>query len=287
MHAALFSGHLFGALSWDPQIRGALIVLTGILILPGSVYLLLATNMGGRIGFLLAVAGLSGWIAVMSVIWMVYGIGLKGRDPTWKPLEVVTGDFKVSTVGAVNGFPKGWKRLPPDSAELADAQAAVDKLLVKSTAAPAAGAKSSSVSAAFPPMFSQTTDYLRINGYRKGGDNPLFTIRHHKFYLRHSPHYEVIMVRPVIAQLAPPPFGGAPPKPTVDETKPVTTVVMVRDLGSIRFPPFVIAVSSLLIFGITCNVLHRRDKEIWKAKAAADRADAAPAPAPAPEPAGV
>ncbi|MBA3653545.1 MAG: hypothetical protein H0W70_05060 [Actinobacteria bacterium] len=259
---------VLAGLTWDPQIRGAAIIITAILILPGSVYLLLATNLGARIGFLVAVAGLTGWISVMSIIWMVYGIGLKGREPSWKPREVVTGELSASTVDAVRGFPRGWKLLPGESPELADAQAAVDKLIVKPSGAPTHGASGGSDALAkkFPALFGTTEEYVRIAGYRKGGDNELFKIGHHKFFFRHSPHWEVVQVRPVLKQ---PDLGGTPPPPVADVREPLVSVVMVRDLGSIRFPPFVIALSSLLVFGIVCNVLHRRDQQIWAAQAAA------------------
>ena len=59
------TAQLLAALAWDPQIRGALIVVTAFVILPGSVYLLLATNTGAKLGFLLAAAGFFGWMAVM------------------------------------------------------------------------------------------------------------------------------------------------------------------------------------------------------------------------------
>lgn len=267
---------IVAGLTWDPQIRGAAIVIAAVMILPGSVYLLLATNMGARIGFLLALAGITGWISVMAVIWMVYGIGLKGRDPSWKPREVVTGDISASTVPAVGGFPKGWIHLPDDSPELADAQAAVDKLVVKPTGPAAAEASGTSK---FAPMFSSTADYVRVAGYRKGGDNQLFQWRHHKFFLRHSTHYEVVQIQPALAQ---PDFGGSPPKAVADARQPVTSIVMVRDLGSIRFPPFTIAVSSMIVFGVVCNALHRRDKEIWARQAAeaADEGEKLPEPEP-------
>jgi hypothetical protein len=270
---------LFAGLTWDPQIRGAAIVIAGILILPGSVYLLLATNLGARIGFLVAIAVLTGWIATMSGIWMVYGIGLKGREPSWKPREVITGDLKASTVSAVQGFPRGWKSLPGDSAELADAQAAVDKLIVKTTGAAAGGHEGGGedLSKKFPPIFGSTDEYIRVAGYRKGGDNELFTLRHHKFFLRHSPHWDVVQVQPVLKQ---PDTGGTPAPPVPDVRQPVISIVMVRDLGSLRFPPFVIAMSSLIIFAITCNALHRRDKEIWAQRAAADEKPAEREPEP-------
>ena len=40
-------------------------------------------NLGARVGFLVAVAGLFGWMTIMSIIWTVYGIGFTGT-PTEK-----------------------------------------------------------------------------------------------------------------------------------------------------------------------------------------------------------
>src|SRR5205807_7227282 len=100
-------------------------------------------------------------------------------------------------------------------------------------------------------------------------------------------HWEVMQVRAVLPQ---PDLGGSPAPAVPDIRQPVISVVMVRDMGSIRFPPFVIAMSSLIIFGIVTNVLHRRDKEIWAAKQANGDGGDGPAPAPEPdelEPAGV
>ena len=42
----------------------------------GSVYLILGTNIGARLGFLVALCGLAGWMALMGGIWWIY-IGLK------------------------------------------------------------------------------------------------------------------------------------------------------------------------------------------------------------------
>ena len=61
----------------------ALTVILAIVTLCGSVYLILATNLGARLGILIALAGLSGWIMLMGLIWMIYGIGLKGPEPSW------------------------------------------------------------------------------------------------------------------------------------------------------------------------------------------------------------
>src|ERR1700731_2501128 len=88
---------LAAALHWDPQIRGFLIFVTGLILLPGSVYLLLATNVGAKIGFVLAAAGLSGWIFALALVWSMYGsnptTGLQGGAQGWKIAEIVNGDL--------------------------------------------------------------------------------------------------------------------------------------------------------------------------------------------------
>jgi hypothetical protein len=251
---------LLAALRWDPHIRGASIVLAGTFILIGSVYLLLATNMGARIGFLLAVAGLAGWMAVMGAVWMVFGIGLKGSDPEWKVLEVVTGEVAQATENAVLGFPGGWTPLAPGDAELADAQAAADRVLAPAAAeAPAHGGEGGGgePEEEFESPFKKTEDYVPLDGFRKGGEDYFLT-------LRHRPHYALVRVKPSFFEEARP---GIRPQP--DLTAPTTSVVMLRDLGNVRFPPFLFMLASSIIFGVTCYSLHQRDREIMRQRAAA------------------
>lgn len=263
---------LLSALSWDPQIRGALIFIVSVLVLPGSVYLLLATNTGAKIGFVLAMAGLSGWIFVMAVIWAVYGIGLKGRNPHWKVEEVVVQDISRSSITELERFPQGWQALPTGNAIRADAQAAADTELVPSAEPDHGGGGHEEEAVRFTSPFKSTSDYVTVGAYRRGGDNELFTLGKHKFFFRHSPHYAVIQLQPALDQEGGP--GGAPPTPVPDPDEPVYSVVMVRDLGSVRFPPVVVAISFGLIFAICCYWLHQRDKQIWAARAAGEPAPA-------------
>ena len=89
---------ILSAIQFDPNIRGVLVVLVGVVVLCGSVYLLLATNTGVRNGFLIALAGLFGWMFSMGLIWWIYGIGLRGTDPSWIPKEInFTRDDPVAT----------------------------------------------------------------------------------------------------------------------------------------------------------------------------------------------
>lgn len=79
---------MLAAITWDPGFRGFLTVVVGTLILGGSVWLILSTNSGWRLGFLLSLTGLAGWMMIMGLVWAMYGIGYQGRLATWKVEEV-------------------------------------------------------------------------------------------------------------------------------------------------------------------------------------------------------
>jgi hypothetical protein len=284
------TAQLLAALAWDPQIRGALIVVTAFVILPGSVYLLLATNTGAKLGLLLAAAGFFGWMAVMGWIWVVYGIGLKGDQPSWHVHEVVTGDVAENgTTEEAEGFPVGWRELRSGDAILGDAAAEADTVLAPSDDAGGHGG-GGGAEVTFAPVFGDPAEYTLVGGYAKGGENYWIpggglasessrgnpgtnpfskVVERLKRGPFHAPHYAVVQVAPVIDQ---PTITGTPPTPAADPSKPVTSVVMVRDLGSLRYPSLLIAISMSIVFGIVASALHRRDKELMAAKAGAPAA---------------
>jgi hypothetical protein len=76
------------AIAFDPAIRGVLVVATGVVVLIGSVYLIVSTNTGFRQGLLITLAALAGWCFTMGIIWWIYGIGLRGEDPSWIEEEI-------------------------------------------------------------------------------------------------------------------------------------------------------------------------------------------------------
>jgi len=82
---------IIAGLAWDPEIRGFMAVLTGVVVLMGSVWLLVSTNSGPRLGTLLSLAGFFGWMAIMATIWWIYGIGYAGDRPVWEEVEIVSG----------------------------------------------------------------------------------------------------------------------------------------------------------------------------------------------------
>ncbi|NBO80111.1 MAG: hypothetical protein EBV42_02505 [Actinobacteria bacterium] len=70
------------AINWEPQLRGYTVVIIAAVVLIGGTYLVVGTNLGARLGFLVILAGLFGWMVAMGAIWWTYGIGLKGREPS-------------------------------------------------------------------------------------------------------------------------------------------------------------------------------------------------------------
>ncbi len=295
MHPLAHAG-LMAGITWDPFIRGFLIVVAAVVLLPGSVYLVLATDTGARLGFLLAAAGLMGLLSMMAVLWLVLAsTAAIGRPNSWRPLQVVTGDFAGQvTVKDAQDFPANeLNTIPPsppnlrtkhwfwplqscrvtgwhkgDPAKITDPESASDTVLA-----------SAPTSSQLKSPFSVTTDYTYAGVYEKGTNaGCLFAVNRHKIYLpfTRTPHLAIVVAYPVIPQVTPP--NGAPPTPKPDLSKPPTYVILERNLGSVRQPQFVVAVSSGLIFLILCNMLHRRDKEIWARKAAEQDAVAGAGP---------
>jgi len=238
------------AVTWDPFIRGIIVVLIGVAVLCGSVYVLLGTNLGARLGFVVAVAAFFGWIALMSAVWWVYGIGLRGKDPTWKPIAVINAPADLSSNNIIggDGFLQatetqragGWRLLAPDDPERGQAVAASDDILQNQAQVFKAG------------------DYVTIAVFDKGGERyPKFG-DFDFFAFLHKPHYAVVQVQPVIKQNTEP--GKAPPTPEADPNAPSRFVLMERNLGNRRRPAALICIGSTIIFLFLCRWLHRRDK---------------------------
>lgn len=96
---------VFAGLAFDPGIRGILVVMVGVVVLPGSVYLILGTNLGSRLGLLVALTGLFGWLVILTAIWWLSppAIGPRGSLPSWRPVEIyVNGGGEQARTDAVN-----------------------------------------------------------------------------------------------------------------------------------------------------------------------------------------
>jgi hypothetical protein len=98
---------IIAGIAFDPGIRGVLVVLVGVVVLMGSVYLILGTNLGSRLGFLVALSGLFGWLTILTFVWWLTppAIGPRGNIPTWKPVEIyVNGANDSAKVDVLNNL---------------------------------------------------------------------------------------------------------------------------------------------------------------------------------------
>ena len=265
---------VLAAFAWDPQVRGFVIVLTSVVILIGSVYLLLATNVGAKLGFLLAFAGLTGWCAVMGWIWVVYGIGIKGHEPHWVPQEIVTGDLRTaSALKPTKTFPQEWRKLEEGDPILGDATATADRVLVAQTGGGGHGGEAAGGGDELnvPPPFEKSSEYVLVGGYAVGGEDyflPGGGLERSSGFFQgwlHQPHYAVIQVRPALPVVDDP--NAAPQEPQPDPSKPVMSVVMLRDLGNLRQPSAFFGFAFTLLFAVTCLALHRREQAVMAARA--------------------
>ncbi len=242
---------VFLALSWNPQVRGGLYVFTAVVILCGSGFLILGTNLGSRLGFQAAAAGLTGFLVIIGAVWWVYGIGPHGKAPTWVPKFSVGGDLGQTGGKILDGFPRDWEKLELSDPAVADALPVSDGALTDADTG----------------YFKSSADYLPVAALEKGGDShgPFGVLNFRPLNLWHSIHYLVIQVQAVEHQEAVP--GLAPPKPRVDPNAVPVSVVMVRDLGSLRLNPGVFTIADGALFALLVYQLHTRDKELMALRA--------------------
>lgn len=295
---------VINGLDFNLFIRGLLVVLVGVVVLMGSTYLILATNSGFRTGGMLALTGFFGWMTIMGFIWVLYGIGLQGRLPSWHVFEINRGDLASAqfveaqdlaggleeTSAGVSTDPAAldaWFRAAEESQEApkvgewtgvlasnrarGEAQAAVDAWLV--------GNK----------VFGAGT-YVPVAAFVRGGKDPrpaglacgiskLSTWdecidragrKLHSIFIqpRHPAKQIAVMVSPASPETLIVRPGEAPPVKVLDPDQPMYTVLMERDLGSKRLPPFLIMIGSGIIFAAFAWRLHERDKAETAARAA-------------------
>ena len=293
------AAHLLGIVSWDPVLTGYLAVIIGIAVLCGSVYLLLATNLGVRLGFLVAWTGLWGWMLLMSIVWWVFGIGWIGSQPGWNVLQVTSSPATVlvDEVQQLEGIPvdqsppAGSRSLSrrsrtrrrgdcrsrhrPSPAFAADARSAADGHVVCD------GADPRRLLAVNSCLFSAADQYKTYRVLIRGGERyrpagiPDNVITQYFLPSRGKPHYAVVQIQPYQqrVEIDPNLFGDdgkiVVPDPQIDENEPVYSVVLVRDHGSVRLRPALLTIFSALLFGLGCYHLHRRDQAIWAVREAA------------------
>jgi hypothetical protein len=253
------------AINWEPELRGVLTVIIGVAVLMGSIYLILGTNLGARLGFLVTFTGLAGWMALMGGIWWIYGIGLKGDAAEWKPVPDRTviqnvellheagvleqpldlsGDEDSTAASAAlqaQLLDEGWRRVEESAPEFGQAEAAAGVFLEEEEVFSVGDFDVTHVfeigGEAFPKPFGDELDLIAF---------------------WHKPYYSLVEVAPFVPLREEP--GRAPTAPEIDPSQPRQYVYMIRDLGSLREPAAYICIGSTLVFLALCGLLHRRDR---------------------------
>jgi hypothetical protein len=233
------------------QLRGAFVVVFAIGLFCGSIYLLLQTNLGGSLAFLISFSALTGFLMMLGMIWTTNFTplnALHGPPPTWKVKQVVD-DLSQAKIVKVRDIEA--KGRPLEQAQQGEIKASADAALT---------AEEGDFS-----EFARSTDYV-VEGAQGigGGRSGLFG---------HKPEYAVMEVR-AVKPVEPLP-GQAPPTPKADPAKPVKYVILVRDLGALRLPPLLMSIAFAILFAISLVLLHQAER----AKEGAKRGDLEPSPA--------
>lgn len=279
--------HVLAGIAWDPQIRGFLAVAVGVVVLLGSVYLLLGTNLGSRLGFLIGASAIFGWCTIMGLTWWVYGtIGMLGEAPAWEVTEVVYPGVEDAALDEARRLdtsslpdPEAFRELDAEAVEtLSDEEAATLggwELLAEAN--PSFGEAKATVDEYFIGTpdealgLAAAADYVTVYSFERGGkdglpDDPsrldrITTKLKSTFWqVQHPPHYAVIQVQPVRVQETVP--GEAPPTPEANLAQPVVSVIMERNLGDVRFPAAMTTIGFGALFAVAVLMLHRRDLRV-------------------------
>lgn len=252
------------AIGWDPEIRGILTVVMATVILCGSVYLIMATNIGARLGFLVSLAGLAGWMFLMGIIWLIYGIGLRGPEPSWAavPGRTVLQDPSALTQAGVFDasveIPDGATF--PEQAALVEEEFITEGWTPLEEADPSFGQAGSEAGVLLEETGAFAAgEYQVVNVFDIGGERwPKINDSIDFLAFFHDPHYVVVEVAPLEVVRSEP--GRAPAAAVIDDSRQHQYVYMIRDQGARRQPAAVLTFGGGLIFFILCWLLHRRDR---------------------------
>jgi hypothetical protein len=248
---------------WYPVILGVLVVVAGITLFVGSIYVLLGTNLGARLGFLVTFTALAGFMCILTLLWCTTASPLntlKGRIPQWKVVEVAKTPEKAKTT-AVHGIKQ--KKNVAEATEASNVKAAVDGALVTKVSTPTVEYTPNDNRFA---KFADVTKYEVLQTWEIGGSSPKFW----KGQFTHTPEYAVVQFCEVKDTSQSQPFGLPPLPPECSTAQGAQTgyVVLTRDLGSLRVPPIVAFFISLILFGLGLLALHWREKDEMAAEAA-------------------
>lgn len=223
---------------WNPYLKGALIALLAIGLFVGAAYLLLYTNVGSRLGFLLTAAAFFGFMTVLTMFWITgqFPNGPLGEEVGW-PVEEVVSDLDDSQIEEV-------RQLDPE------ADAAAQDLAGQFIGA--AEVELTDNDGEFD-LFSAPDRFLAVQTVATGGG------RKWPFFWSEHPTYAALQVCPAAEQEVLP--LEAPPTPECDPDEPTAWVVSIKDLGSRRLPAWGFFGAAFLLFMVSLLALHFYEKD--------------------------
>lgn len=264
---------------WDPTILGVLTVLSGVVLFCGSAYLLLATNLGARQGFLVAFTALTGIIMLLAMLWFTTNTPLnvpKGRVAEWQaisedPAVAIVADPSQSSIEAVativdDGDPVPVKQpdTAPDGAiERGELRPAVEAALVKEKAE-----GPEPVEAGPLVLFSEDragdllTDAEGLNSFITGGDTKSLIFHEHRYAAVRF--CERLALDPVFDDP-----NAAVTDPECDPAKPPQWLILEYDYGSLRLPAFFYMFGSGILFALGLYAMHIKERSEQRAESGA------------------
>ena len=291
---------ILAGIAYDNEIRGVLVTVVSAAILCGSVYLLLSTNIGARLGFQVALAGLFGWMMLLCLFWWIYGVGAIGDLPSWRVEEINVGDMSDAQMEearelvpenlpdpeqilednpeVAEQFEEGDEPTLSEIAALPDLPEDVAQQLedipgdwtVLSQAAigdAQAAADAVLISGEGGLQYAAASDYVLLDGFTRGGEprregDGIFDRVANEVTnsLQVFNPPRHVVIRVQTSESQAVPEGNAPLPAEPDPDEPVVSVILVRNLGTRRLPPAVMTFVFGALFALTCATLHGRDR---------------------------
>jgi hypothetical protein len=250
---------------WNPTIIGVLTVLCAVGLFCGSTYLLLGTNLGGRLGFLVACAGLSGFLVLLTTLWLTTpgsATGNSDLDPphgnisSWKVVEVIS-DPSQSKIEAVRNLPTQGTKGTPDL--VTQVKPAIDAAIV--TAQPIAGQPTPNQPFAAPLNIASSTDY--ILGF-PGSRSYQYADKTQNFFWHR--HRYAAMEFCMANKDASGTIINGPNGPECDPLQPTHFAILSYNYGSVREPVVFYWLFSVVFFGLSLLGLYwwERDERARK-----------------------
>jgi hypothetical protein len=255
---------------WYPTILGVLVVVAAVVLFMGSIYLLLGTNLGARLGFLVTFTCLMGFLLILSILWLTTASPLespKGRVASWSVVENVPDITKAKTEAVRDIAQKQNKASQTDASNVL---AAVDAALITKVGTPTVKVTPNDNRFA---KFDDVTKFMVLQTYTIGGSEPQFW----KGEFNHSQKYAVIEYCATATQQQTFGLPPLPPECASGADAQRGFIVATFDYGTLRLPPFVVIVITAILFGLGLLALHWREKDEMARKQAAAGPAAVPA----------